>query len=272
MKRIALLVSVALSCAAISPLLATTPAPGDLPPPVAEEGEPPIVKTPVAGMRRDYFTQTFPDAGTFDLELKPSTIASLYRLFDGRTTDLEAQRVTVTCPINIDGQISLFSCTDGGPSGEDRAFALRVVRVLGTADNLPTFRELPPDHAYLERNVILTFDVPALAAPQVDLTTGPMVEPEMVGLTPDRGSVLNSYPSRALRQEAEGDMRVECQIQSDLSLICQALSFDPPEHFDLFERSAIAVFRNATIEPTLKDGTDARGVRWRRKVAFRIPD
>ena len=241
-------------------------------PPVAAPGEPPVIKTKEQGGRLDIYTQTFPHAGLFEVSQPKGTIADFYRAFDGYKLDLSAVRVPVSCRIRMNGTVVLSDCLPRDSLTETADLSLRVARTRWGRAPFPQYRNLQAQSVYVSRSVDLDLDIPAITAPTVDLTSGPLVEQKMLDFELDHRAVMNAYPSRALRKEIEGLLVIECQMQVDESVICNSLSFDPPEHLSVFAMAGERVFRSAKIQPRLKDGTDARGVRWQSRIRFQIPD
>lgn len=243
-----------------------------LPAPIAVEGEPPIITTK-AGSQGNWkvYSQTFPDAGTFAVTPPTGAIASLYYSFNGRTQDVPATTVPVLCDISAEGIVYPTLCEAAGELSADQFLGLSLARTSSNGIDFPSFRALPNDREGIMREVPMTLEIPAIPAPQVDLAAGPLVEAGVIEMDLQPYALSAAYPSRALRQEVEGKLLVECQNQSDLSVICTPLSFDPPEHFDLFKLAPRQIFRSVRPAPVLKNGRDARGVRWRSTMAFRIP-
>ena len=243
----------------------------NLPRPRAAPGEPEITRERSSSGNTRYYFQRFADAGTYTVNETDGTISFLYYSFEGRSQDLPAQTVPVVCTINRSGIVLLNSCRGEGELSAEQRIALNIATVAGQSAGFAQYRALPDGYADLNRTVTLTLATPAIAAPEVDLTTGPLVEPGNVDIDLNRLYRANSYPSRALRQEVEGNMLIECQIQIDLSVICRMTNFDPPEHAGLFEPTVDTMSRRMRPGALLKDGTDARGVRFPLRILWRIP-
>lgn len=243
----------------------------DLPRPRAAPGEPKITSQRSSSSSTRYYFQRFADAGTYTVDEADGTISFLYHAFDGRSEDLPAQTVPVVCTINHRGMVLLNSCHGEDELSAEQRTALNIATVSGRDVAFPKYRALPDGFASFNRTVTLTLSIPAIAAPKVDLTTGPLVEPGTVDIDLNRLYRANSYPSRALRQEVEGDMLIECQIQVDLSVICRMTGFDPPQHAGLFAPTVNTMTRRMRPGALLKDGTDARGVRFPLRILWRIP-
>lgn len=254
-------------------VVAATPghAERELPRPRAAQGEPEITSQKSVSGKGRFDFQRFTDGGTYGVDEPRGSIAFLYRAFDGRTEDLRAQTVPVVCTINFGGMVLLNSCRGEGDLSDEQRIALNIATIVSRGAQFPQYRALPEGFADLNRTVMLTLAIPAISAPQVDLTTGPLVDPSNVDADFAAITLSNNYPARALRKEIEGNMLIECQIQLDLSVICRLMAFDPPEHAGVFAPTVDTIARRLRAKPLLKDGSDARGVRFPLAIAWRIP-
>lgn len=214
--------------------------------------------------------QQLPDQGAFAVPTINASIADIHHAFDGRTDDLPAQSVPVFCVVSPSGQLILRDCYGRDGISDEQQIALNLAREWGEGVDFPRFEDLSALAAPPFRSLNLTLEIPAISAPQVDLATGPLVDPALVDFTLDQKSIMAAYPSRAIREEIEGILQLECQVQADLSVICTNLFFKPAEYAALFDRSGTRLFRGIRTGPRLKDGQDARGVRWRPRVVFRL--
>lgn len=266
-------VSLALSTIVLSGCVTETESAWSPPPrppaPTAIEGEPPITTQRSLYDTYDLYFQRFEDSGVYRVGKTDASIAERYRVFGGRKQDVAAQVVRANCPIADMGVVLLRSCRGDGEMTEEQEIALALTRPHGE-DIFPRYRALPEGRDTLNRTVSLRLAMPAIPAPDVDLTSGREVDQQIVDIRRIFRRVSESYPSRALRQELEGDMTARCQIQQDLSVICQPVSFEPSEHFAIFERSFISGTRYAVAPPQLLDGSDARGVRFELTLAWRL--
>jgi hypothetical protein len=223
--------------------------------------------------RADVFAgeeQQLPDQGVFAVRTIKASIADIYHAFDGRTEDLPAQSVPVICVVSPSGKVILRDCY--GPDGirEEQQIALNLAHDWGEGVDFPRFEDLSALDTPPFRSLNLTLEIPAISAPQVDLATGPLVEKELLDFTLEERNMMAAYPSRAIREEIEGVLQLECQVQADLSVICTNLFFDPGEYAAMFDRAGTRLFRGTRVKPQLKDGRDARGVRWRPRVVFNL--
>ena len=242
-----------------------------LPPPRSADGEPPIQTRKGQYSGQNFYSQEFTDERVHRVSTRELSVAKLYSFFGERKEDLPPQVVTARCNIGSSGEVLLTDCVSKDGSTEDQRLALLLMDA-DTKIDVPDYRTLPEGFADLTRTVRLNLAIPEVKSPSVDLATGPFVEAQQLILASGGSGVGSSnYPSRALRREAEGDMELECQVQIDLSVICRSISFEPAEHFDLFARAGERLFDGVSVEAETKDGSDARGVRFRRKVLWRIP-
>ena len=275
LKRIAAISLIALSLSGCA-VLAGYPNPNasyfsKLPAPIAAEGEPAIEMRKGAFRGDAEYSQVFFDDRIYQVPAGDWSIARLYRSFGDRQEDVGPQIIPVVCPIGETGIITLSNCLIRDDATEDQRLALALIS-RGGQSMLPSFRELPVGYAYLARTVNLQLGTPAVSSPKVNLAAGPMVEASLLQLEAGGHSLgTNNYPSRALRQEIQGDMVAECQVQTDLSVICKPVSFDPAEHFAIFAREGERLYLYSRMAPLLTDGSDARGVRFMRTVKWRIP-
>jgi hypothetical protein len=243
----------------------------ELPRPRAAPGEPKITSERLTVYGDRDFVQRFDDGNIYNVtEIKGASIAFLYRTFAGRFQDLPAQIVRVSCDINSGGIVLLESCGTVTDPSDEQSIALAIANIRGSVAGLPTYRALPQGFARLYRKVTLSLAIPAIPAPKVDLGSGQLTEYTNVEFYGNRSLAWISYPPRALGVEAEGIMSIECQIQTDLSVICRMIAFDPPEHSGQFASIPDKLTRRMRSKPMLKDGSDARGVRFPIKITWRI--
>ncbi len=199
------------------------------------------------------------------------SIADLYEAGDGQSGAVAAATVSYRCPVNDAGQITLKFCIFSNRLSQQNPIADSLVMRAGNRVTLPAFPVITQtEKERIARYVLLEFNVPAVELPVVDLSTGPLVEhqsiPELAGPLPLR----LTYPPRALRQEAEGRSVIECQIQQDLSVICRQISFEPADDAALFARESERALGPLRVSPQLSDGSDARGVRFRLSLGWRL--
>lgn len=242
----------------------------DRPAPVAYEGEPPVAVTNGRyDTDRRFYSQQFPDAGAHSVTPVDAPIANHYYAFAGRTESLPATSIPVTCRIGHSGHIPVSSCTAKDGLTDDQNLTMRLVRAWSEGIDFPRYNARLTEEQPLSRRVDMVLEVPEIPAPKVDLSSGPLVETSLIDM-PLNTYAGSHYPSRALRKELEGLMTVECQIQIDLSVICRQLSFEPAENASAFRNAERRIFRRATPKAQLKDGTDARGVRFQSQLKFQL--
>jgi len=251
-------------------------------------------------LHRPYRTQTF-DVGGVTVDGAKLSIARRY--FIARSTTLPALDAVLTCEITDQGQVDLRICEPGQATNTLNAFVLRIVRSGAIVTGLPTFPTLdrriegslpvaseqprpyirdyagsptgdatPP--AY--RLARLAVHTEAIPAPQVDLETGRLVElgqlpaiASAVRAGPDR--VGGDYPPRALRADKTGRQTIECQIQTDRSIICRGIAFDPSENAGFFTPVSERLFQRVLADERLTDGSSAVGVRFRFAINWQLP-
>jgi hypothetical protein len=200
------------------------------------------------------------------------TIAQMYKAADGRSGEVAAAEVAYRCMINDAGRILANFC-----EVSDRAVPLDpvidgLIRVSLALYSVPDFPAITqPRKGRIDRYVTLTVRVPAVQIPALDLASGLLVERKDLPLLDDPSRLKLDYPPRALRQAVQGRSLVECQVQADLSVICQQMGFEPPEHGALFASNAARVFGDRAFpELKLADGSDARGVRFRVRLTWTL--
>lgn len=118
---------------------------------------------------------------------------------------------------------------------------------------------------------------PLTPQPKVDFATGLVVAytqlPDLI--TAIRQDVANlgpfDFPPEAMRNMIAGRLLLECQVQSDLSVICRQSGFDPPENGRFFKSYADAAFRSVRVGRNLANGESAVGVRTVIPVRLSMP-
>lgn len=241
--------------------------------PKAPPGEPVIVEQS-AFVGPPVYAQRFSEQGVYPVSGLSMTIAENYALFGARKEAFPAQTIPVRCRIANNGDVSLSGCSSRSddPLTDEQLAALVTARSFGQVSDFPVYRELPEDSKPVQRTVDLTLETPPIAAVSVDLSSGDMVDFRLVNIPRFEERLAASYPSRALRREIEGEMVMECQIQIDRSVICRTIAFSPSEHSKIFDRVIQRISTRVTSAAQLRDGTDARGVRFQRRVLWRIPN
>ncbi|MEM8917937.1 MAG: hypothetical protein AAGE37_03675 [Pseudomonadota bacterium] len=202
--------------------------------------------------------------------LHPLTIAqqdSVWRTFDELpATPIE---VTMDCPISEAGKVGPFCKAQGWPwKSPWYKAALKFVNYANPSFSFSD--ELAePAEAGIKRRVIYPILLDPAARPDPDFAAGPLVEMSQLQFAKRQRSL--GFPSRALRQEKGGVLTTECQVQSDYSVICRGLEFEPKENFHLFREWAASQGLRFQVAPKLKDGREASGVRFRTVMRFKIP-
>ena len=251
--------------------------------PKAKRGEPALVQAGRDANGSTIFRQTYTgSAQRIDAPIRLS-IAQAYWAVGGNGTSLPAATVRVQCRIGHPGGVFDFECrpVDGTPQD-----AAKLYRAAEAAKVLPlireTFRPLKrrvgtsrSGEAWVhDRYYEFDLALPAMTAPIVDLQGGEEVPPHLV--TASVAPVLRNYPGRALRADAVGDLTLSCQVQQDLSIICNDLSFEPSDYYQYFtaphDVAIRRIFGGTRAIATLQDGRDARGVRFKPVLKYRIPE
>lgn len=199
------------------------------------------------------------------------SIADLYAVGDGQSGAVAAATVSYRCPVNDAGQITLKFCIFANRLSQQNSIADSLVLRAGKQITLPAFPAITQaKKERIARFVLLEFKVPSVELPVVDLSTGPLVEHQSIPELAGPLQLRLTYPPRALREEAEGRSVIECQIQQDLSVICRQISFEPASDAAMFARESERALGPLRVSPQLTDGGDARGMRFRLSLGWRL--
>lgn len=240
--------------------------------PIAGDNEPSITKHKTRSGETIY-SQEFAIAAVTSGQPKFS-IAEMYWLTKDQTKTLYPPQIAVTCPITDSGRVDGQECShDWVPDWSSGKFlAMRIATSAGTFENLPQFSPVKYKGKDLFiRTVKFDVNVPKLERPEIDLKSGPLLEESTFRPMLKKFAPRVRYPSRALRQEADGLQRNECQVQSDYSIICTIFEFEPEENRALFEPELSEMFRKVKMEPFLPNGQPTKGARFRFNVNWRMP-
>lgn len=254
-----------LICSAILIGIASSPAYAN---PEQVPGEPKIEIKRVSPYPGKVYTQHFSDAGTIKVEHPKGSIADFHRISRGFSGNLPEASIPAKCMIRPSGLV-VFNCKPHRKLTDAEAVSFTVGTSSQFMEGAPKFRMLTGADIGIIRTADIVFQIPKITFPLTDLTSGPLVSREEVVLNSTRNFVQN-YPRRALRAEAQGKQTVECQVQSDFSIICRSLDFDPPIHHDLFRSSARNLGRSEKAQPLLKNGQPSKGVRFRMAVVYKL--
>jgi TonB family protein len=82
--------------------------------------------------------------------------------------------------------------------------------------------------------------------------------------------LTSAYPRRAADAGVGGQAQLDCLIQGDGALACQALSSSPSNYG--FAEAGLAVARYFRAAPTLADGSSAYGKRTTLTIKFAAPN
>lgn len=249
--------------------------------PKAKRGEPEMVQAGQDQSGNTVFEQVYTgDDQRIEAPAKLSTAAAYWAL-GGDGANLPAATIRVRCEIGREGGVLNYACLPADGTPED---AVKLFRAANAGKVLPliakSFRKIQRTNGssrsvgawVWKRYYEFDLALPAMTAPSVNLESGEEVEAKLVSAR--IGSFASSYPSRALRADAEGDLTLSCQIQQDLSVICTDHSFEPAANFEYFmapsEVARRRILGGARATATLADGRDARGVRFKPVVKYRI--
>ena len=94
------------------------------------------------------------------------------------------------------------------------------------------------------------------------------------GLTAEQSQAY--YPRGALEMELDARIRIECQVQPDLSLFClnpvAAPGTNPGRFLAAFQAAALQLSSFLRSGPTLANGAPAAGTIFRTTIIFRVPE
>lgn len=199
--------------------------------------------------------------------IRPLTIAERYALWSGAGREsVGSTRVSMLCPVLPNGAVS-FDCTAEGFDADGPTAAI-AKDLLYYAH--PSFTPFAAIEASAEngpwRSVRFGVDIDPATRPALDLDNGEFVDSALLG--PLFKITAGDYPARAMRYNAQGTLSVECQVQTDYSLICRTTSANPPEFSGYFSRWAEHRSREVRMPATLPDGRPTVGLRTRFPVRF----
>jgi hypothetical protein len=84
------------------------------------------------------------------------------------------------------------------------------------------------------------------------------------------------YPRGALEMELSARIRVDCQVQTDLTIFCinpaAAAGTDPGRFLAAFQLAAVQLSASLRSAPTLASGAPAAGTIFRTNIIFRVPE
>ena len=241
---------------------------------------PPVMKKKLVLSGEKYLEQTWL-GGDLIVPLSRLSIAEKYYWF-GRKNLAMPTELAVRCQLDVDGKADKFRCNlDGEAADPLRGFSvaeadagLSAAITLGVFDGPTPF---PVAKTYgktmFVRWVRYRLNFEAAVPDKIVLTSGPLVErAQLKGLTiPQRSLDPERYPSRALREERGGKQTLECQVQSDYSIICRTIAFDPPENAPFFEGAAAEFLRHGRAPERLDDGQDSAGARFQLRLRWAVP-
>lgn len=239
--------------------------------PKPAKGEPPMIEVGQLSDGVKTYRQDFTGPDQTVAAITPS-VAQAFWALGGEGQSYPAATLRVRCEILPGGTALGGLCTaiPGASPDAERLFAL-----VRAADGLPQvtgYRAVPLElrkRWVLSRFVEYNLTLPAVTAPSVDLASGDLVDHKLVDAP--LGRLMSEYPSRALRNAAEGVVTMACQVQSDLSIICRDQSFEPAANLQYFPDRQRRIFGGAKAAPLLTDGRAAQGKRFIVRLVYRIP-
>lgn len=179
----------------------------------------------------------------------------------------EVTRLNVSCQITDLGQVNLGSCEPEAGLYPSERDDLASLLIIAGAPVLPEF-EAAPSSRKIGRQISFPLNIDRSTRPLIDLTTGRVVDRSLIKMTNERQNV---YPSGAFRAEAQGKLTLDCQVQSDYSIICTSTHFDPPENFKYFAHFGDELSKYSKVSEQLTDGSNSAGVRSTITVKFTLP-
>jgi hypothetical protein len=180
----------------------------------------------------------------------------------------EPLEIIMSCPIANTGKVGRFCKAKNEPYNSPLS-SVAISVLSRSKPNFPMFESVSAAVANgPERRVSFPLILDPSTKPVIDITSGRIVHPSQIKFTKGGG---NYYPARALRREIEGKLTMDCQVQVDFSIICNAVQFDPQEHFNLFEKVADTVSIYSKVSEKLSDGSSSSGARTRMILNFKIP-
>ncbi len=240
--------------------------------------QPPIVKMKRPGVK-PYWLQVF-DVDAKDVDLMELSIAARYYSWQRRTPDAAPMTVTVDCDVDV--AYGVHPCLNRSIPPNDRTQTkVAVNQIFSRAVKFPSVPELredqkkwlpdplKPGEPALRRVARFSYRIEPPPERAIDPALGPLVEsPNLPQIRGMRGPV--DYPAHLARL-GEGQtavVTVECQVQSDLSVICDKGTVTPPENANWFANPFKTMPSSWRSAPKLPDGRDARGVRFRKTIRY----
>ena len=209
-----------------------------------------------------------PDWGHHPIELAGKSIGYQYSWKSPLANTLPPVTLAVKCPIFPNGKVVLSRCDEIDEINKDAARSLQIAGHLGRFENPPGRADDLGDDGYPYSFVRLSLAIPAIEPMELDLSSGPLVEVQDVRWKISNAELAGYYPSAAIVRGIEAVLTVECQIQSDTSIVCRTLAVEPEEHARVFRRVARNMTRYIKMGETLKDGTSSVGVRFQTQLKF----
>jgi hypothetical protein len=248
-------------------------------------GQPPMIKVSREGVS-PYWLQVF-DVAISDVVMKPMTISVAHYSWVG--VPLPNGPVTVVVECDIVSANELTHCGNRSSGVYDKA--LMGVASSQLLKRAPQFLTVPPLNSKqwkfiwqpgdlfgpqkdrLIRVARFQYQIDPAQFRKIDPSLGPLVaaknKPTMKWQgRPDVQFVL--YPPKAVKEGKQGRYSMQCQVQSDLSVICGNASFDPPENLPYFTDVTRRWPNEWLSDAKLPDGRDARGVIFTREYNFSI--
>lgn len=173
---------------------------------------------------------------------------------------------SLSCPILSNGEVG-YSCHLTGtalnkPSPPEISELAKPV-----VEQMPVFPRIMP-HLAQVRRVEFTLRYDPNDAPKLDLNSGPLVDKGWWGsfLSPRAAD----YPKKALNRNETATIIAECQVQTDLSVICRTFSVEGTSKPELFAGFVERLLPEAKAPATQTNGESSIGVRVRQSISFAI--
>ena len=246
----------------------------------AAASAPPVVKKKGLLTGQKYLEQSWL-GGDLTVPMGRLSVAEKYYWF-GRTNLAMPTELAVRCQLAADGTVEKYMCNlDGEDADPLRGFlvaeadaGLSAAIALGVFDGPTPFPTAKNYGGQLfVRWVRYRLKFEAEESGKIDLNTGPLVSfTQLQGLQAGLGALDERlYPARAMREQKGGFQTIECQVQSDYSIICNAAGFEPAENGPLFQGAAVHFLRKTRAAEKLVNGQNSAGVRFRLRIRWTLP-
>lgn len=237
----------------------------------AKDDEPPIVERDFGGetVRTQTWATGRQDVAVMSFGSQAARYYAWRALPDGAGGMLRAQ---IECAVSADGTVFEYLCEVSCPDFPELNCRRLTGLVGSSAFVWPQLKQVSERQAeQVQRYVTAEFEIDTSQRVDVDFESGeelPLEEVLEVPLSP----APDIYPRRALRQEAEGVLVINCKVLEDRSVACIDQDFTPPENRALFVETVPRMSRLMRAKPALAGGGSVIGKRFLYRVNFMIPD